>query len=76
MKYYIATTVLLAAFSDLITQQRKASVNPAVVAHMEWKRNFKEPEILNRPAYFEDMKWSAGADLRGPASTKSKSKKK
>lgn len=75
MKYYIATTFLLAAFSLLMTQ-RKPAVDPAVAAHLEWKRTAVEPQALARPAIHDSMRWDSGVEVRSPASNEKKSKKK
>lgn len=76
MKYYIAASILLAAFVLVITQTKRSPETVAMLAHEEWRRNAVEPETKVRPAYFEAMKWSPkdSVEMRAPASNKKKNK--
>lgn len=72
MKYYIAASLLLAAFCIVLSQTKRSPETAAMLAHEEWRRAAVEPETKVRPDRFEQMKWHAdsGVELRAPASNK------
>jgi hypothetical protein len=67
MKYYIvAGCVAVAALAVAINFYHSKPED----AHTHWKRYTVEAETKVRPAYFEDMKFKPGPEVRQPASNK------
>lgn len=72
MKYYIAgAAVVITAVAALVF-----SAHPRLSEHDQWRMTTLEKENKVRPARFEDMKFHGGAELREPASAKTKPKPK
>lgn len=74
MKYVLAACVIVAGAAAVYFSNQGQQIDEAD-AHEQWRQSAVEAETRVRPAYFEDMKYKEGAEVRAPAST-GKSKKK